>query len=95
MRPLLLGDVTGAARALMYVDENMRVSLARQMLAEAAVAEAHLAKTGKIHPRFGNGSLMAVAMTRPRMPEPRVDDADYVRCLVIVLEAVLDAAQEG
>lgn len=92
MRPLLLGDVTVAARVLMCLPEAERRATAVAMLSDARVAELHLRDTGMVHPRFGNGSLMAAAMTRPRAPEPRVDDADYARCLVVVLEAVLDAS---
>lgn len=64
------------------------------MLAEADLAERHRRATGRAHPRYGTGSLMARALARPRRPEPRLDDADYAACLILVLEA-LSASPPG
>ena len=45
-----------------------------------------------MHPLWGDGSLMAAALRRPVVPEPDLSDADYLRALLRVLEA-LDRAQ--
>ena len=85
MRAPLLGDVVAAARALRAVEARDRRDLLDLMFEEASAAERHGRETGRIHPRFGDGSLMAAALTRPCAREPGLDDGDYCRCLALVL----------
>ena len=42
-------------------------------------------RTGRLHPDWGNGSLMGAAHKQPMAPEPGFDCADYVACWVEVL----------
>lgn len=88
MRPVLMGDVVAAARALMAVPPAARARLMAAMLAEAEAAEAYRRACGRAHPDWGNGSLMAVAMARARVAEPALSDPAYRDCLVAVLEAL-------
>lgn len=88
MRPVLMGDVTVAARALLGVRAGARAPLARRLIAEAQLADRHRAHTGRAHPLHGNGSLMAAATARHLPPEPPLADAAYLHCLIAVIEAL-------
>ena len=55
--------------------------------ARAALAAAHVAHTGTLHPQWGNGSLDAVARRCCRLAtEPFWDDPCYIKCLMISLQ---------
>ncbi len=84
MRPVLNGDVTSAARALLYVPAKQRPTLCRQIFEQAEVADRHVRRTRRSH-QFGNGSLMAAARRYPLADEPTFDCADYCRCFSTVL----------
>lgn len=85
MRPVLHGDVSAAARALLAVPQPDRGALCVRMIHEAELADRHLERTGKLHPVYGNGSLMAVARNRALANEPGFDDLQYCRCFKMVL----------
>lgn len=89
MRPVLHGDVVAVARVLLWAPEVGRHALMRQLLEQASVADLFRKRLGRGHPVWGNGSLMAAAMSRPMMREPFLDDPDYCRCLVVVFEALI------
>lgn len=89
MRPVLHGDISSAARALLVVPQSERVGLCIRMIAEAELADAHTTQTGKPHPVFGNGSLMATARTRMLMDEPSFDDVQYCQCFELVLRHLI------
>lgn len=86
MRPILYGDVVCAARALLELPEAAQRVALRAMLARAAAADAYRKRFGRVHPDWGNGSLMGVARRRPLRPEPALDDPFYCRCLSLVFE---------
>lgn len=90
MRPVLHGDATAAARALLAVPPTERCEVLHRMFAEADRAEAFRSRTGRAHPTLGAGSLMAVAMTRPRAPEPVLNDPDYAACLALLFTALAE-----
>lgn len=94
MRPVLHGDVVAAARALLPLPEAERPAAMARLLAEADAADRYRRRMGRVHRLWGNGSLMAAAMARPLPPEPFLADPDYLRCLIVVLEALL-ARQTG
>jgi hypothetical protein len=85
MRPVHYGDVSAAARALTLVPPPARVATCRDMLARAAAARDYMIRTGRCHPFWGNGSLMAAARCAKLPPEPDFSDADYARCVETVL----------
>lgn len=85
MRPVLHGDVSAAARALLAVAQPDRGALCVRMIHEAELADRHLERTGKLHPVYGNGSLMAVARNRALADEPGFDDLQYCQCFEMVL----------
>ena len=85
MRPVLHGDVSAAARVLLTVPRPERDRLCARMLAEAELADRHVAATGRLHPVFGNGSLMAAARGRKLANEPSFNDIQYCQCFEMVL----------
>lgn len=89
MRPVLHGDVSNAARALLYVPRRLRRDLCARMLSEAEAADAHVQRSGRLHPLWGNGSLMSAARKRMLADEPSFDDADYCGCFEMVLRGLI------
>lgn len=89
MRPALHGDVSAAARALLAVPRGARVQLCRGLIRRAERADRYRLATGRCHPRWGNGSLMAAARTQALADEPGFDDIDYCRCFRMVLAALV------
>ncbi|MEX0320097.1 MAG: hypothetical protein AB3N21_19235 [Ruegeria sp.] len=89
MRPVLHGDVSSAARALLYAPPAQRDRLCRRLVVEAEIADRHVAATGRLHPLYGNGSLMAAARKRMLADEPGFDDPNYCACFEMVLRQVV------
>ena len=85
MRPVLHGDVSNAARALLAVPLAQRADLCRRLIVGAECADLHVRRTGRVHKEWGNGSLMAAARTQALAPEPSFDDAAYCACFELVL----------
>ncbi len=89
MKPVLHGDISAAARALLAVPLPERDRLSTLMITEAETADQHVVRTGRLHPIYGNGSLMAAARSRPLADEPRFDDLDYCQCFEMVLRKLI------
>lgn len=94
MRPVLHGDVVAAARALLNVAEADRRVVMQQMLERACVADLYYKRIGRGHPVWGNGSLMAVAMSYDLAPEPFLDDPAYCSSWVVVFEGLISWRSE-
>lgn len=92
MRPILNGDVSNAARALLAAPESARERLCARLFREAEAAHRYMRRSGRPHAAWGNGSLMAAARSRQLADEPEFDDADCCRCVVMVLERLLASA---
>ncbi|MBI6630439.1 DUF7742 family protein [Pontibaca salina] len=90
MRPILHGDVSSAARALLVLPPQARDAVCRQMIRQAQQADHHVRENGRVHPIWGNGSLMAAARNWPLADEPGFDDVDYCHCFKLVLRALID-----
>lgn len=61
----------------------------RRLLAEAEPADRFRLREGRLHPAFGNGTLMAAALARPRV-RLATGGGEGLRPLAEVLGAVLD-----
>ncbi len=89
MRPVLHGDVSAAARALLAAPQWERQKLCALLIAEADLADQHVRRTGDLHPIFGNGSLMAAARSRRLADESDFGDIQYCQCFEMVLSQLI------
>ncbi|OBY25269.1 DUF7742 family protein [Leisingera sp. JC1] len=85
IRPVLPGDVTAVARALLAVPESERLALCRRIFGGAAEAAVHCCLLRRLHPRWGDGSLSAAARRFTLAEEPFLDDLEYLGCTRLVL----------
>lgn len=81
-----LGDVSVVARVLLAAPPQSRSWRLERMLAEARSARAHVARSGRAHRLWGDGSLMAVALRRAPPSEPSLANSAFCACLVMVLQ---------
>ncbi|SNT38816.1 hypothetical protein SAMN04488078_11292 [Antarctobacter heliothermus] len=88
MKPVLPGDVSAVARMLLTVPPHARPERADQLIDEARAADAHCRRTGRAHPRWGDGTLMAAAHGHPMGQEVCFDDPDYLDCQLAILHAL-------
>jgi len=85
----LHGDVVAAGCALLMLAPEGREPCLERMLERASAADRYRKRLGRVHPKWGNGSLMAVARSYPHRREPALDDAEYCACLAMVFEALV------
>ncbi|NVK13768.1 MAG: hypothetical protein HWE35_06260 [Rhodobacteraceae bacterium] len=98
IRPVLPGDVSAVARALLAAPECARLALCRRIFGGAAEAAVHSRLFGSLHPRWGDGSLSAAARRYALATEPFLDDPAYLNCTRLVLRelaSVLETGGEG
>ena len=89
MRPVLINDLTSAARALLLAQPVGREQLAAQLLQNADVGDRYTRRLGWAHAEFGDGTLSAAARKRPLANEPTLDDFAYCECLALVLQQLM------
>lgn len=89
MRPLLHGDLIETARALEMLAPEQRGIAVGRWLDEAHAADLFRKRTGRAHPIWGNGSLLARVICEPRAPD-RALGAGYLRALGEVSAALID-----
>jgi hypothetical protein len=90
MLPLLQNDLRVAVRALEAVPPARRAALCGRMLRLAAAAEARARRTGRPHPRWGAGTLLAVAMRFPLAPEAPWDSPGALASARLLLEKLAE-----
>lgn len=90
MREITHSDIRACARVLLARAQGDWSQLLAQMLAEADHADRYRKAFGRAHPRFGNGTLIAVALAHHPAPEPVAADNAYLGAIAAVIEAVLD-----
>lgn len=89
MRPVTLTDLAAAARVLLALPEAQRAAGLAALLARAQTAEQHRRDTGRNHPAYGNGTLLAAALAHPRAEPQSPGTQDYLTCLSLVLDALV------
>jgi len=94
MRPVLFGDVTAIARSLLKMKDKDRATAVHQALTQASAADAYRIRTGKLHQRWGNGSLSSAVERYPKASEPFLDDIDYCSCMALVFTSLVNWRQE-
>lgn len=92
MRPVTLHEVGVLARTLLTVAERDWPAVAARVLAETRLAADHIRKTGRPHPRFGDGSITARCLQLAPAPEPFCD-ARVLRALDAACMALLIHSQ--
>ncbi len=85
MRSIGLTDLYHAACAVQAVSPPNREVFCRELLWRAHVADKYVKRLGKLHPKWGDGSLRAAALAQHTMVICGVDPADFRLCLMIVL----------
>ena len=85
---LMHTDAVAAARVLLRHPRERRPWILHRMLTEAALADAWRRQTGRAHPRWGDGSLMATALRRPTAIEPPLSDPVWCRLVAYVYLAL-------
>ena len=85
---LMHGDAIAAARVLLRHSRRRWAWVLHRMLAEAASASAWRLRTGRAHPRWGDGSLTAAALRRPCASEPPLSDPSWCRIVAFVYLAL-------
>lgn len=89
MRPVLHGDVIAAARVLLGLPEPFRVPVLRRLFHQADLAERYWRAKGKLHPLYGDGSLMSASHMRRLVAEPSLQDDEYCTCIITVFAELL------
>ena len=95
MRTVMHGDVIAAARVLYANAEDERAGVMERLLVQARRADRYRRETGKIHPFWGDGSLMTAALAHVPPPEPELADEEYCACLAQVFEALISAERRS
>ncbi len=87
MRKVLVCDLTAAAQILALRPALERAALLDSLLDQAHAADLYARRFGRLHPVWGNGSLMARALAeRPQSNPPQ--DRDYWQSLSLVSAAI-------
>jgi hypothetical protein len=86
-------DISGAdllvfARVLSRIEERHRPRAAKALLDEVEAAAAQLRLSGRCHPVFGDGSLMARCLQLDPPPEPLASDDGFLSSLIVACTAV-------
>lgn len=98
MRTVTTTDLIAAARVLMALPEPRRPAAMKALIARAAMADRHRRATGRQHPAYGNGTLLAAALAHPRAEGGKNglgDEPGYLACLACAIDAVLDWRARG
>ena len=88
MRPVTLADIEAATQAVMAAGEEARQTFAATLLSQARRADRYRRKSGRAHPRFGDGTLLSAALCHPRAARPACFDAGWLDALAHVLRAL-------
>ena len=87
MRPVMLDDISAAARVLLALPEPRRAMAMRALIARAEAAD-RSRRTGGVAGQ-GNGSLMSAALTLPQAAPATPGAPDYLACLALAIEEIL------
>lgn len=90
MRRVMVGDVLAAAQVLQGLPPAARPGCMVRLLERAHAADMWRKRLGRVHPCWGNGSLMACALVAGAgaAPAPRLNDAEFLSALAVVIAAL-------
>lgn len=89
MRRVLIDDVAVVARVLLATPPSARTLRLARLITMAEAADAHRSSTGRAHPRWGSGSLMAAASGMQKVPPPDFDDEEVCSVWMMILAALV------
>ncbi|WP_449240103.1 DUF7742 family protein [Candidatus Rhodobacter oscarellae] len=89
------GDIVAAARVLYDAPQAARPLILDRLLSQAERADIYRRSEGAIHPFWGDGSLMAVALRKRPPPEPPLEDTEYCACLAQVFDALVNRVRKS
>lgn len=95
MRPILHGDVVAAARVLYALPDAERAPTMERLIVQARRADRYRKEMGRVHPFWGDGSLLTAALAHNPPPEPALADTVYCACLAHVFEALVTRARNS
>ncbi|MGJ8546792.1 MAG: DUF7742 family protein [Sulfitobacter sp.] len=84
MRALHCVDLSLAARALCAAPPPQRAALAKTLCAQADLADRYRKRLGKIHPKWGDGSLAAAAFAAGVAPPRPWGDAAMLGAIQLI-----------
>lgn len=92
MRPVLAGDIFALANALLTVPPARRQEICSRIIKEADWADKYRKRFHRLHPAWGNGSLMGrVGMAEGSLrASPVFHTQEFCTCVVIVLQSLQD-----
>ena len=87
----MIGDLLALARGIaLFAPENQRVAC-HEAFDRAHGADKFRKRCGRLHPHWGDGSVMGYALrTFPQLRDLDVDDSDNCHALGVVLECLTD-----
>ena len=94
MRPVTVTDLCAAARVLLAQPPARRRAAMAALVARAEAAARHRRATGRHHPAYGNGTLLAAALAHPA-PDAAPGATDYLACLALALDVLLARPSEA
>jgi hypothetical protein len=90
MRPIQHGDVTCLARYLLTLPAAERRVAAGRLLDRVEAADLYRKRLGRLHPVWGNGSVMGAVLMSCRLPpEPAPGEPRYLSAMAEALAALL------
>jgi hypothetical protein len=90
MRTVTHGDVVAAAGVARGIAGDERRTFVLRLLERAHAADKYRKRTGRAHPLWGDGTLMAVARkSRIAQAEPFLSDVEYLETIATVIETLL------
>ncbi|PUB13120.1 DUF7742 family protein [Yoonia sediminilitoris] len=89
MRPVQFADIEIAARVLRRAPADRRASIIGQILQDADTADRYRKRLRRLHPQYGDGSLMSAALRHDKAPRPASCDALHLRCIAQIVQELL------
>jgi hypothetical protein len=96
MRGVTHADAVAAASLLLRAPRAAWESTLEVLFMRAHAADLYRKRLGRIHPRWGNGSLVSTVLCDSSVwPEHRLSDPAYAEALVAVLTALIRRHQRS
>jgi len=90
MRPVQMADLEAALRLLLKTPPELRQSCMADLCARADIADRYRKRLRRLHPHYGDGSLMTAAMEQGIALRPTACDDQVLTCLQIAIAVLLD-----